>query len=182
MEFKTICTNRRSQSAGFTLIEVLIASGLGTLVLGVLLSASLYTNRTLYAMMDSSHLGSDSRYAIDRMSQKIRQAGAVTAYTTNSVSFDYLGGALSYVYEPVSGTLLEVDHGNKRVLLQNCESLAFELYKRNPITNSFDQYSATGAINEAKLVKVKWFCKTIRAGRDAGSSEMISAKIVLRTK
>jgi len=168
--------------AGFTLVELMVVVALVGLAMGMLLGASFYTGRSIASLADSVSLGTQSRAVIDRMSQKLRQAEAVTAHTTNMIAVTSGTNTLSYTFSPGTRRLTEVENGASKVLLENCDSLLFELYKRNPVTNSFDQFPAADVLNEAKLVRVSWACATKTVGKATGSSELVSAKIVLRVK
>lgn len=63
MEFRDTSTNRRRpRQAGFTLVELLIASGLSVLLLSVFLSLGLFTARSIASMTDYVDLNARSRY------------------------------------------------------------------------------------------------------------------------
>lgn len=180
MEFKTTSISGRRRQRGFTLPEFTVAAGLGGLVMVMLVAVTFHTSRSLYSLTDSVGINSQSRYAIDRMSQKIRQATNVTSFSATSLSLKYKGRTLSYAV--VNGTLVEVDNGQTTQLVKNCDSLSFSLYKRNPLTNSFNQFPILTATNEAKVVQVSWKCSTTRVGRKAGTGEQFAARVVLRAK
>lgn len=180
MECKTTSINQRRRQTGFTLVELLVASGIGGMIAVMLLAVTFHTSRSVYCLTDSVGMNSQSRYAIDRMSQKLRQATNVTDFSANSLSVKYKGRALSY--SVVNGTLTEIDNGATKQLVKNCTALNFSLYKRNPITNSFNQFPTLTATNEAKVVQVSWQCSSTLVGRTAGTGEEFSAKIVLRSK
>jgi prepilin-type N-terminal cleavage/methylation domain-containing protein len=171
-----------SHPSGFTLVEMMVVMALIGIAMGMLLGASFYTGRSIASLTDSVTLGMQSRSVIDRMSQKLRQAEAVTAFTTTSITVTSGGPNLSYTFTPSTRRLTEVENGTSKVLLKNCDSLIFDLYKRNPLTNSFDQFPAASVLSEAKLVRVSWACSSKSIGKSTGSSELVSAKIVLRTK
>ena len=173
---------RQRAAAGFTLLETLVASAIGAVVMSAVMAVTFYTGRSVASLADSVALNNDSRSVIDRMSQRIRQAEDVTAYTTNSITVMVASNALTYAWIPAESRLLEIENSVTNTLLENCRELVFEIYRRNPVTNSFDQFPATDNIAEAKLVRVKWTCESSRPGKAAGSSELISSKIVLRSK
>ena len=116
------------------------------------------------------------------MGQKLRQASVVKNYSPTSVSLVYAGRSLTYTYNPNDKTLVENDGGNRTTLLENCDTLAFSFYKRNPVSNSFNQFPVLTATNEAKVVQVNWRCSRNRVGKADGSAEMVSAKFVIRAK
>lgn len=173
---------KAKRSAGFTLVELMVVVSLVGIAMGMLCGASFYTGRSIASLTDSVQLSMQSRSVVDRMSQKLRQAEAVTAFTPTSISVTSGTNTLSYAYSSGTKKLTEVENGTSKVLLENCEALTFELYKRNPITNSFDQFPAATTLSEAKLVRVSWACASSAVGKATGSSELVSAKIVLRVK
>lgn len=183
MEFKTTSTDqRRPREAGFTLVEFMITAGISGLLLAVCMSLALFTSRSIASVADSVDLNARSRHAIDRMSKKLRQASAVRSFSPTSVSVTYDGRPLTYTYIPSLRTLEENEAGNVTTLLENCDTLAFSLYKRNPVTNSFNQFPVLTATNEAKVIQVNWRCSRSLVGKTSGSAEMVSARIVLRAK
>jgi hypothetical protein len=163
-------------------VEVLIATGLSGLLLAVCLSLALFTARGIASVTDSVDLNARSRHAIDRMGQKLRQASTVKSFSKTSVSLVYDGKDLTYTYDPQLKTLVENDAGTRATLLENCDTLAFSFYKRNPVTNSFNQFPVLTATNEAKVIQVNWRCSRELVGKDSGSSEMVSARFVIRAK
>jgi Tfp pilus assembly protein PilW len=168
--------------AGFTLVELAIAAGLSGLLLAVCLSLSLYTARSIASMTDSVDLNARSRYAIDRMSQKLRQATVVKSISTNSVSVISDGRTLTYTYTPSLKTLFENDDGMVTALVEDCQNLKFTLYKRNAVTNAFNQFPQLTTTNGAKVIQVNWECRRSLLGEQSGSGEMVGARIVLRAK
>lgn len=181
MEFKITSTNRHRRN-GFTLLELLIASSIGLMFMAVVLSLVFYTTRSIAAMTDSVVLSSRGRHAIDRMSKKLRQARVMNSFSATSVTVTYNGLPLTYAYQAGPKTLLEIENGSTNTLLQNCDELAFAFYKRNPVGNSFNQFPILTATNEAKVIQVKWKCRTDRIGKADGEAQMDSARIVLRVK
>ena len=173
---------KRRTASGFTLIELMVSTALGAIAMAFVMSVTLYTGRSIASLTDSVHLSNDSRAVIDRMSQKIREAEEVTAYSTNSITVDTGGTNLTYSFLADERMLIEIENNVTNVLLDNCKSLQFDLYKRNPITNSFEQFPSTDTLSEAKLVRVAWTSESIQIGKGKGSSELMSSKIVLRSK
>jgi prepilin-type N-terminal cleavage/methylation domain-containing protein len=180
--FSSRPAKRADRNAGFTLVELMVVMALLGIASAMLLGASFYTGRSIASLADSVTLGMQSRSVVDRMSQKLRQAEAVTAYNTNMITVTSGTNTLNYTFSSGLRRLTETENGASKILLENCDSLLFELYKRNPVTNSFDQFPAANVLNEAKLVRVSWACATKAVGKSTGSSELVSAKIVLRVK
>lgn len=180
MEFKTISTSR--SRVAFTLVELLISVAIAGLLMIICLSLSLHTTRSIATLTDYVDLGARSRHAIDRMSQRLRQASAVSSFSPSSISVAFKGKTLTYTYNRDTKTLEENDQGSITTLLEDCDKFSFSLYKRVPITNSFTQFPAGTSTNEAKVIHVNWQCGRTLVSRKSGSSEMASARIVLRAR
>lgn len=70
-------------------------------------------------------------------------------------------------------------NGKPETLLTGCERLSFRLYKRNTITNTYEQFPASLPI-EAKVVDIAWKCSRSILGINANSEAVQTAKIVIR--
>src|SRR5512138_358676 len=75
---------RRRRNSGLTLVEVMVASALGGLVLACVGSLCMYGSRSSVALLNYTDLDSKSRYAADLLSREMRQATAVLECQTNS--------------------------------------------------------------------------------------------------
>src|SRR5688572_9072367 len=107
MECKTTSTRKRSSSA-FTLVEILVATAIGSVVVLVLAQITFYTGRSFAALMNYTELDRYSRNALDQMVTKIRQANGLKTYTTNRMVFTYMTtNELIYQYSPSDKTLTE---------------------------------------------------------------------------
>src|SRR5437879_4189306 len=80
-------TPRWKRRGGWTLIEMMIACGLGTLILAAVMSTYIYMNRTLSATANYEELDRESRYALDVMTRAIRQSAVLTNWTSTSLAF-----------------------------------------------------------------------------------------------
>jgi prepilin-type N-terminal cleavage/methylation domain-containing protein len=184
MVFKTTFTKRakRKLRAGLTLLELMIAMGIGGIVLAGLASLMFYTGRSFAALANYVDLDAYSRNALDTMSREIRQTRRLVAGTATRLEFeDFDGLPLVYEYNAGTRTLDRSKNGvvNSEPLLRECNFLQFSMFQRNPINGQYNQYpSATAA--QCKLVQLRWICSRdlIRARRNTESVQ--SAKIVIR--
>ena len=175
-------TSTKSRRAGLTLIELLVGVGLGSIVLMSVASFSLYSGRSIASMANYADLESRSRLALDRMSQEIRQTKGLTDSTSTSVTLkDSDGVALSYVYDPSAKTLVRLKNGQRRVLLEGCGYLKFDVYQRTPIGGSYDMYLAASPAT-AKLIQVTWGCSRSILGTKLNTEIVQSARIVIRKR
>ncbi len=162
-----------------TLMETMVAMGIGSIIIAVVASLSLYSARSFAALTNYADLDRQSRNTLDSMSWKIRNAASLTTYNTNYLLFSYLGGTLSYTYSSTNKTLTENLNGTTKVLLKDCNSLTFTIYQRTTVSGTFDQYSTTNA-SLAKAVQVSWQCSRSILGSLINSESVQSAKVIMR--
>jgi prepilin-type N-terminal cleavage/methylation domain-containing protein len=182
MVFKTTSTRPNRRRAGLTLIELLVAMGIGSLVLAGLAALMFYTGRSFAALANYVELDAYSRNALDTMSREIRQTRRLVAGTSTRLEFeDFDGGTLVYQYNADARTMTRSRNGvvDTEPLLRECNFLQFSMFQRNPINGQYDQYpTATAA--QCKLVQLRWICSRdlVQARRNTESVQ--SAKIVIR--
>src|SRR5947209_4355065 len=103
--------SRKARCRGMTLVEVTIATGLGTLLLAAVMALIVFTARSFAAVSNYVDLDVKSRNALDKISQEIRQVDALRLYSTNQLVFagkDPDTGAaytLTYTYDPAAKIL-----------------------------------------------------------------------------
>jgi Tfp pilus assembly protein PilW len=169
---------RRGRS-GFTLVEMMVATGLGLLVLAVIALATVFSARSFLAMGNYEELDSASRNALDIMTREIRQTKGLTAYATNQLTFqDYDGAALTYSWNAGSGVVTRQKGTTTTVLLKGCDFLAFGKSQRNP-SNGFNFYPAVDA-KTVKLIDVSWVCSRQIKQQKVNTESVQTAKIVIR--
>ena len=181
MDFKNISTKRR-QKRGFSLVEMLVAVAIGSIVLGTLGALAFYTGRSFAAMANYVDLDAYSRNALDQMSKEIRQTARLTSATSTSLVFENLDGSkLSYVYDPDERTLRRYRNGvaDAKPLLIECDYLEFSIFQRNPVGGSYDQYPAATPAT-CKLVQLRWLCSREMVYSRFNTESVQSAKIVMR--
>jgi prepilin-type N-terminal cleavage/methylation domain-containing protein len=182
MVFKTTCIKRARRRGGFTLLELLVASGIGLVVLLAIASLSLYTSRSFAALSNYLDLDERNRQALDNMSREFRQVHQLTAFKTNSITFeDYDGQPLQYSYDPAARALIRTKGSVDTTLLTGCDTFQFFIYQRTPISNKFEPYP-TASIAEAKLVGLRWNSSRQILGAKANTENMQSAIIAIRQK
>lgn len=163
-----------------TLIEIVVAIGIASLVFTAVAMLTIYTARSFVALGNYDDLDRYSRNALDRMSREIRQTRGVWNFRTNRVVFiDYDGQTnLVYYWDPLALTLTRMKGNTKELLLTNCEYLRFGNYQRNP-SNNFNFYPAASRA-EMKLIDVSWRCYRKVLGATNNTESVQTAKIVIR--
>jgi Tfp pilus assembly protein PilW len=178
MACKTTFTDVRQR--GLTLVQVMVGTAIGSVVLAAVASLSIFAGRSFAALGNYSDLDAQSRKALDRMTREIRQASRLKSSSTNQLIFvDADGADLSYVYDPGARTLTRVKGGQAEVFLKECDQLEFSIYQRNPINGSYDVYPTASAAT-CKLVQLTWVCSRTILGARMNTESVQSAKVVIR--
>ncbi|MCI0747742.1 MAG: hypothetical protein L0Y58_20235 [Verrucomicrobia subdivision 3 bacterium] len=133
-------TARRAQH-GHSTSELLIALGLGGLLLCQLCSLWFYTSRSFAAQASYVGLDQDSQRALDRLSKEIRQAKGLTSFAANEMVFKDIDD-LPLAYSVVDRALVRIKGSQRTVLLTDCDWLKVSIFQRNPVEGSYDQYPA----------------------------------------
>jgi Tfp pilus assembly protein PilW len=174
-------TSTKNRALAFTLVETLVGVAIGGIVLLTLTQLVFYTGRSFAALYNYIELDKYSRNALDQMVYKIRQADAMTTYSSNRLEFAYDGtNTLVYQYSPTAKSLTETLAGQSKVLLKGCDMLQFSIYQRNTMSGTYDQFPATLTNNAAKLVQLSWTCSRSVLGARINTESVQSAKIVIR--
>lgn len=172
---------RKRALAGLTLVEMLV----GMFVAGVLVSSIgalwFYSNRSFAAQLNYVEMDQASQMALDRLSQQIRQVKKLVSESAHQLVFtDYDDQTLTFRYDPDELTLLRIKNGVTTTLLRDCNNFRFQIFQRNPVAGSYDQYPAATAAN-CKLVHVRWVSSRPLYGSGQENTESVSsAKIVIR--
>src|SRR5882757_1493957 len=91
----------KGAQAGFTLVEMMMASGLGAMALLVILLLSLYSSRSFAAIANYVDMDERSQLTLDKMSREIRQSHRLVDYNPNSITIeDKNSNPVKFVYDP----------------------------------------------------------------------------------
>jgi Tfp pilus assembly protein PilW len=172
----------RTATRAFALVEALMAIGVTALLMVAVCSFTMFAGRSFVALFNYVDLDDCNRIAMDQLSRDIRQANAVTDFTptTLTLSVDANNAALFYTYSPTTRKLIRrkgVEPG--KVILAECDSLNFNVCKRNPVGGSYDVYPAAD-IATAKVIDVSWVCSRTVFGRKENTEAVQTARIVIR--
>ena len=178
-----VSSNKRRRAAAFTLVEYLVASAVGVVLLAALMQVIFYTGRSFAALMNYTELDKYSRNALDQMIYKIRQADELKSYTTNQLVFSYFKtNELVYEYLPEKRVLTETLDGRTKILLKGCDDLSFFIFQGNTESGTFDQFPGAVTNNTVKVVQLNWTCSRNVLGARINTESVQSAKIVLRNQ
>jgi uncharacterized membrane protein len=175
----------RGQRA-FTMAEMLLAVGIGSVVLTMIMVLYLFGLRSFSAMSNYAQLSGKSRLALDRMSRDIRQATNVLAFSTNlpapflklatydsiiTYSWDSTAGVVTSAKTDQTGTTTTTN-------LTGCDFWSFTLYQRTP-TNMYSFYTTTNG-KLCKLINMYWKCSRSILGKKVNTEDVMTAQVVIR--
>jgi Tfp pilus assembly protein PilW len=163
------------------MLELMLGATIGFTAITAVTLLSIYTARSFAAISNYMELDKSSRNTLDRMTQIVREADGVTSYDTHSVVLSYHGQRLSFDYSPTTKLLTMSNTNNvKSTLLKGCDFLDFQIFQRNSVSGTYDQYPATLDNSAAKLVQVSWICSRSLVAKLLNTESVQSAKIVIR--
>jgi hypothetical protein len=192
----TSWTKRR----GFTLTEVLMAVGSGSLVLAAIATMFLHSGRSFVGMYQYVDMDQQSRFALDKFSLDIRGMDRVASYSAvNSDGDDEEGGLtnirritlvptngapssdyITYRYRPNLRRLQRTQNDRTEILLEGCDFFRLSVYQRGMVPGTFIPVDTTNA-SLAKQIRVDWRCsRELFAGQHIYTESVQSAKFVLR--
>jgi len=187
-----------SPTAGFTLVELMVATGLAVVLIGVIIPLAIFTSRSFFMMGNYVDLDAQSRYAVDLLGREIRNSNLLLKFSTNTPMYLELTNnttlKIVYVsYYTNNGTLMmtNIQSGvtQTKMLLTNCDNWIFSLYNRAPTitstnitfnlaTNASGQLVATNC----KVINMSWKCSRTLLGTKINTESVQTAQIILRNK
>lgn len=184
----------RTRNHGMTLVEVLIASGIGAIVLGVIAVLIVFSARSFAALANYQALDQASANTADRMSRELREADGVGNFE-NKGNLRYVVFSNSIATPPYtiryewSATTRELTmkrslDANAEVLLTDCDRWDFTFYQRSPLPAPQYGFSPNMANQaECKLVTMSWKCSRPIFSTELFNTESVqTAQIVLRNQ
>ncbi len=188
--------HRKSRCPGMSLVEVMVALCMGSMVIGAVASLGLYGTRSSMAIANYADLDAKSRSALDLISREVRQATAVTASqkssTSKSLTFTNAIQGLTFKLSWSSGTralVLERTGFAPLNALTECDRWDFSLYQRTPLVTPtnllfFPSTNNSGVLDLkfCKMVNMSWKCSRTIMRQKVHTESVQAAQLVLRNK
>lgn len=182
---------RRHARRAFTLVELLVATGLSAFILTAILSSFTMLGRSGYNAANYSMMESEARRALETFSQEARLASNITWTSANSVTLTVVTATgttgVTYAYDasatgPTAKCFYRLagsasSTATRLVLVRNVSDFAFRRYK---VVNGVD-YSAA---NDLETKQIQITLRSVRTGATtvAATNAVLSARVVLRNK
>lgn len=197
MRFSSVSAGRQSRfRRAFSLVEVLVAMGIGSVVLAGVAALTMFGARSFAAMANYVDLDARSRDTVDGISRELRGATAVIAFATNlPIKFITLtnasdGATMKLTFNSIDRTLVYERSGQSaKTYLTQCDSWRFDLFNRVPLLSSTNitfhrATNGAGQLDPAavKLITMSWKCSRPILGAKFNTESVQMAQIVLRNK
>ena len=183
MEFKR--TNLKLRQAGLTLVELMVGTALGTLLLTGVASLYLFSAKSFVSMTNYVDLNSRNRRASDILSRDIRAATGVNSTSSSATNSQIVlkspNGNVTYAFDGGTGTLTRSQAGETEILLAGLTSLSFSLYQR-PTSGAYYESFPSASAATAKLVGFDWVCSRKVYGSQKNSENVETALVELRNQ
>lgn len=167
---------------GFTLVEVLIATSLATILTLAALTSFLFTIRGERSLANYSEMNAKARKVLEQMGRDFRSAGDVPAggFTSTSVLIKVPTDSsatswqdVTWTYDSGAKTVTRTTGGVSTVYATNVSSFAFSFYNISSNTPG----------NDVELKQIQLSMRILRTVESATTSEyVISAQYTLRSK
>jgi prepilin-type N-terminal cleavage/methylation domain-containing protein len=182
---------RENRRRGFTLVELMAASGLSAIVLTGLLSSFVLIGKNGYNAANYSMMEAESRRALELFTEDARMANNLTWNNSYSVTLTVVAASgtttVTYAYDSgttgttakcfyrKTGTATSTD--TPLILVRNVTDFAFRRYK---IVNGTD-FTAS---NDLETKQLQIALRTVRTGSTTvnATNAVLSARVVLRNK
>jgi prepilin-type N-terminal cleavage/methylation domain-containing protein len=170
---------RSKATQAMTLVEMMVAIGVGSIVLAVVATVFTTGTRAFAAMSNYVMMDCASRNAIDQLTREIRQAGNLVEFSPTHLKFGYQAQTNSFLvfdWNAASGQLTEWNDATTttNILLSGCDQLAFSLYNT--------AFAPTNVPSQGKGISVSWSCSRTLLGQKSNTEDMQQALIIIRNK
>lgn len=186
---------RAVNAAGFTLVEMMVAGALTTMLMASVVTLGMYATKSFCMMGNYVDLDAQSRNAVDILGREIRDASALVAFSTNSPMYLKFTNAttaqtITITYNSGSSTLTLAATGEtNQTLLTGCDSWSFSLYDRSPDITATNVifYASTNGLGQldpafCKIVNMTWSCSRKILGSKFNTESVQTAQIMLRNQ
>jgi len=169
----------KNRARAFTLVELLVTLAVGGALLATVAMLSANFMKAVAFLTDSVELDAKSRIAFDRLSREIRQCDGVASCNANELVLRLGTNRVAFAYNPDTRHLMRNTSTNAELYLGSCDYVRFDLFQRNVMGQSYDQYPAATP-ESCKVVQISWICSRELLGFRASTATMQSAKVVIR--
>src|SRR5258706_12069659 len=171
---------QRRACTGMTLIELMIAMVIGTIITGAVILTAMFINQSFSTVINYSELDRYSQNTMDTMSRDIRNSVLITPSSTNQITLtDTSSNITVYAWDSTTTAFTRSNSSSSKIMMTNCVYLSFNYFMRVPTNNL--GFVPAGA-STVKLVSVSWLCsrQVYGYGNRLNTESVQTANIVSR--
>ncbi len=178
MTFITEQFNQKNSKKGLSLIELMVAITLMSIVMTAILSSYMALTRSAMAIGNYSEMSEKSRYALELFSRDVRMTSDISSFDATSFTVTSLYGdaderTISYSYDALTDLLTRTEDGTAVTILDNAIDCEFKYY------NILDVETT----NSLEIQKVKFTARLLkRVLYLANTYDVISAEFMIRNR
>jgi prepilin-type N-terminal cleavage/methylation domain-containing protein len=166
------------KAGGFTLVEMMLASGIGCLLSLAIIIMTIHMVYSFKAFSNYAESEQETRSANDWLSRDIRQASGVVQTTTNDLTLLITNNLVTYTYYAANHIVTRHTANESKVLLRDCLNVGFTIYQGSSLGAAYGQF--VPGTNGAKLVGYYWHCGVTNSDGTVNSTDADSALVVMR--
>jgi Tfp pilus assembly protein PilW len=176
---------RTSRHAAFTLVEIMVGAALASFVLAGVLSAFLFLGRSGANLRNYSDMETQSRQALERFAEDVRQASAITWTSSRNITLAVNSAAIGYYYDTSTQTFYRSTSTGTTALITGIRSGSFVFKPYNvagallPLATSTDLAAAGSS---TKQLQISLEAARTTATVASATNLVLSARYILRNK
>lgn len=172
----------RRRARGFTLVEVMIAASLATIILAGTMTAFLFIGRSGANLRNYTDMEAQARKSLEIFAEDTRQASSVVWSSADAVRLVVNGANIDYSYS--SGSFTRTTPAGTTSLLTGITTFNFSAYDINgtAITDFATATARTTANKSTKQVQISLSAARSTRTVTTATNIVLSARYVLRNK
>ena len=175
---------RCRRQSGFTLVEVLISSGLSAFILTGVMTCFLFLGRSGANIQNYTDMESQSRRGLEQFAQDVRQASAITWNSASDITLTVDSASIRWAYNSGTGTLTRATSSATRDMITGITSFSYKAYSiAGAAINDFSSASAlTTAGQTTKQIQISLEATRNTRTVARATNLVLSARYILRNK
>lgn len=163
------------------MIEVMVASAVGAIVLTAVLSTFLFVGRSGVSLTGYTELERQARGALLQFGTDSRQASGIAWTNANTLQLTGEFGTITYTYDATAKQLTRSTGGASRSLATNIASFSFRAFAIDG--NELPLATSPGTVGAStKMVQLQMTLVRTHVAAAKATESVVSARYVLRNK
>jgi prepilin-type N-terminal cleavage/methylation domain-containing protein len=172
---------RRQAQAGVTLVELLVAVAIASLLMSLLAQVLFYSGRSLASLSSFTDLDFASNHALVDLSRDVREARELVQSTEQMVLLkDGLGRQIQYYWDKEGEVVRRIMGEDNRIVLRRCKEFRLTTYQRNVEPGALEPLPVL-VPGTAKVLQVEWVCRQGPPGAFWSTESTRSTRFTLRS-